>query len=44
MLEPITTKITKLEDKTLNEIMNKIQTGEEVTKEEQDILFKGLLK
>ncbi len=44
MLEKINTKIRKLEDKTLNEIMQKLQAGQETTQEEKDKLFKELLK
>ncbi len=44
MLEEIETKITKLEDKTLNEIMEKLQGGMETTPEEKEILWRGLLR
>ncbi len=42
MLKPRHTKIVKLEDKTLNEIMQKLQAGQETTQEEKDKLFKAL--
>ena len=43
MLEEIETKITKLEDKNLNEIMEKLQSGQETTQAEKEKLWKGLL-
>lgn len=44
MLEKTETKIIRLEDKTLNEIMQKLQAGQQTTQEEKEQLWKGLLK
>ncbi|KKN44973.1 hypothetical protein LCGC14_0687940 [marine sediment metagenome] len=44
MLEESEIKITKLEDKNLNEIMEKLQSGQETTAEEKEKLWKALIK
>ncbi len=44
MLEKLKTRNVKIEDKTLNEIMEKLQGGMEITAEEKEKLWKALLK
>ena len=44
MLDESEIKITKLGDKNLNEIMEKLQAGMETTQAEKEKLWKGLLK